>query len=71
MKDTKEINQNEFLEAKKIVDAYLKQEKLKKDNETRKCKHLNKQEEVSEYHQNGRPDRYRIYCKDCGFIIMS
>jgi len=61
-----EITEKDFLEAKKIVDDYNKQEKIKKDKIIANCKHLNKEEEVSEWHQNGNPDRWITYCKDCG-----
>lgn len=66
-----EITNKEYLEAKKIVDNYNQQEKIKEENKIKNCKHKNTEKEVSEWHQNGNPDRWRIYCKDCGFIISS
>mgnify|MGYP003403852069 FL=1 len=66
-----EITEKQYLEAKKIVEEYSKQEKTKKDRIIADCKHLNQEEEVSEWHQNGLPDRYRTFCKDCGKTLMS
>jgi len=66
-----EITEKQYLEATKVVDAYNKQERIKKEDKIKNCKHLNKEQEVSEWHQNGQPDRWRTYCKDCGFVINS
>ena len=66
-----EITEKEYQEAIKIIDAYNKQEAIKKENKIKNCKHLNTKSEVSEWHQNGQPDRWRVYCIDCEFVISS
>jgi hypothetical protein len=65
------ITEKEYLEAKKTIEEYSKQEQIKKDERIANCKHLRKKEEVSEWHQNGNPDRWRTYCKDCGKTLSS
>lgn len=52
------------------VDAIILVEDIKKKYTTKaksiECTHTNREAKVSEWHQNGTPDRWETFCMDCG-----
>lgn len=61
---------------KLLRDIIAKDEEEKRQKEElllkqKNCKHENTRDEISEWHPNGDPDRWRTYCKDCGKLISS
>jgi hypothetical protein len=49
-----------------------KEKELEQKVKQKNCKHdkgINY--EVSEWHPNGEPDRYKEYCKECGKLLSS
>lgn len=56
---------------KEMIAEKIQKVKAQKDIEQKQknCKHENTHYGVSEYHQNGKPDRWYEVCKDCGKML--
>lgn len=67
------LNKKEYKDALKIVAKFVQEQEDEKRAKfiakIASCEHKNTDSEVSEWHQNGQPDRWREWCTDCGKII--